>query len=117
MAIIGYSAIYLMFVSLRIMRTHAIKSGKTKGTRDICKIFTAGILLVATTSTRIVSFIILAVLEIKKYGPFGQEIGQREAWTCVCTTISVILLFVANLILLNLFWGYVINVNETIKDL
>ena len=63
------------------------------------------------------SFIVLAFLRADDYGPFGEDKGQRDAWSCLFAAISLVFLFIANLILLNLFWGYVINVNKTIKEI
>ena len=110
-AINCFYALFLLFTALHIMSRNAKKTMNTQGTQDVCKITVAAILITLAILARAVSFIVLAFLREEDYGPFGHDLGQRDAWSCLFATISLFLLFFANLILLNLFWGYVINVN------
>ena len=74
-------------------------------------------LMTSATVIDFLSFIVLAILRINVVWPFSSHTGQRDSWTCIFQTIITVLLFAADLILIQIFWNYVINVNKTINEI
>ena len=101
----------LIAKSLIIMRRIAIKTGNPESTRDMYKILKIFLIITIALLIAVVSFIVLAVLRSYNVYPFGQGLEQRTAWTQLFDTIRDVLLFTGDIMLINLFWNYVININ------
>ena len=112
-----FYALCLLFIAIRIMRASALKTGNQDATRDVCMIVLSAALMTAATVIDFGSFIVLAILRYNSVWPFLSHTGQRDSWTCIFQTIITFLLFAADLILIQIFWSYVINVNKTINEI
>ena len=99
------------------MKKSACKTGNKDATRDVCMIVLSAALMTAATVIDFGSFIVLAILRYNIVWPFSSDTGQRDSWTCIFQTFITFLLFAADLILIQIFWNYVINVNKTINEI
>ena len=99
------------------MKKSASKTGNKDATRDVCMIVLSAALMTAATVIDFGSFIVLAILRYNVVWPFSSDTGQRDSWTCIFQTSITFLLFAADLILIQIFWNYVINVNKTINEI
>ena len=104
-------SICLILNSTSIMKKIARKKGNLDGTRDIRYITIIGVLCFLGFCIEFIGFLSATILlALNKISPKNRE-SARSVANCLVSLI----LYIAYSLLIQIFWQYVININETRK--
>ena len=93
------------------MKRIARKKGNIESTRDIKYITIIGVLCFLAFCVQFIGFLITTILFATKTITDKNRTSTESLYTCVTASI----LFVAYSILIQIFWQYVININEAMS--
>ena len=103
-------SIYLIWNSTRVMKRVAVSQGNPESTQNISSITIVGVLCFIGFAIHTLGYLSVTILSSLNFLDDDNVVTVR----CLYRSAANVVLLVAYLILINIFWTYVLNINRAL---